>query len=133
MYKIDFILKLLTNLTFFQETSFASDKPVTRSLSSVSANKGLKPLGSPAISKIPKPESVGTSASKNGSTNASMLARNNHRNSLNSGRKAKINSSLEEISPWLVTEVGKKEGKEKNNKASRSKIPQLRTVITTEL
>lgn len=59
---------------------------------------------------------------------------NNKINSANGKKKASsdINSSLEQISPWLVGSdagaiiSGKKE-KEK------SKIPQLKTVITTEL
>ena len=46
-----------------------------------------------------------------------------------SGKTSSSNTSLEQISPWLVSDsivVSKKE-KEK------SKIPQLKTVITTEL
>ena len=110
----------------FQETSFASNQPVTRSLSSVgsqmnnSANSG---------SRIPVLDNR-----RNNDNNRNSI--NNKINSANGGRKkgttGDSNTSLEQISPWLVSSdagaiiSGKKE-KEK------SKIPQLKTVITTEL
>ena len=108
----------------FQETSFASNQPVTRSLSSVgsqvnnSVNSG---------SRIP----VLDNRCQNDNNRNSI---NNKINSVNGKKKTSSdsNSSLEQISPWLVGSdagaiiSGKKE-KEK------SKIPQLKTVITTEL
>ena len=106
----------------FQETSFASSQPVTRSLSSVGSQVN------------------------NGVNGGSLILdnrrrRDNNRNSINNkinsanGKKkssSDSNTSLEQISPWLVGSdagaiiSGKKE-KEK------SKVPQLKTVITTEL
>ena len=97
----------------FQETSFASNQPVTRSLSSVTSNNK---------SKLPLPTS-------NGNSNVSNQNRiNNARKAsdLDNVRKA---SDLERISPWLVSSDAISTKKEKE----KSKIPQLKTVITTEL
>jgi len=95
------------------ETSFASNQPVTRSLSSVTSNNK---------SKLPLPTS-------NGNSNVSNQNRiNNARKAsdLDNVRKA---SDLERISPWLVSSDAISTKKEKE----KSKIPQLKTVITTEL
>jgi len=65
-------------------------------------------------SKLPLPTS-------NGSSNHSV---SNH-NRINNAKK----SDLERISPWLVSSDAITTKKEKE----KSKIPQLKTVITTEL
>ena len=89
----------------FQETSFASNQPVTRSLSSVTSNNK---------SKLPLPTSV------NGQNNSVS-----NQNRINNAKK----TDLERISPWLVSSEAITTKKEKE----KSKIPQLKTVITTEL
>ena len=91
----------------FWETSFASNQPVTRSLSSVTSNN--------KSSKLPLPTSNGTS---NGHSVSNQ-------NRINNAKK----SDLERISPWLVSSDAITTKKEKE----KSKIPQLKTVITTEL
>lgn len=106
------------------ETSFASNQPVTRSLSSVGSQVNNSVNGG---SRIPLLDN-------RRQTDNNRNSINNKINSANGKKKASsdINSSLEQISPWLVGSdagaiiSGKKE-KEK------SKIPQLKTVITTEL
>ena len=90
------------HLFSLQETSFASNQPVTRSLSSVTNNK----------SKLPVP----TTCTSNGVSN---------QNRINNAKK----TDLERISPWLVSSDAITTKKEKE----KSKIPQLKTVITTEL
>jgi len=87
------------------ETSFASNQPVTRSLSSVTSNNK---------SKLPMPTSV------NGQNNSVS-----NQNRINNAKK----TDLERISPWLVSSEAITTKKEKE----KSKIPQLKTVITTEL
>lgn len=87
------------------ETSFASNQPVTRSLSSVTSNNK---------SKLPLPTSV------NGQNNSVS-----NQNRINNAKK----TDLERISPWLVSSEAITTKKEKE----KSKIPQLKTVITTEL
>jgi len=104
------------------ETSFASSQPVTRSLSSVGSqvNNGVNG-GSRILDNRRRSDNNRNSI-------------NNKINSANGKKKSSSdsNSSLEQISPWLVGSdagaiiSGKKE-KEK------SKVPQLKTVITTEL
>ena len=126
----------------FQETSFASSQPVTRSLSSVS--KKSAPLfaasssASPA-SKIPLPRaSADNKSANNKNFDRSIAARNSvnlkKRAETSGGQSAKESKSssgkkaLDSISPWLVSDtIASKKEKEK------SKIPQLKTVITTEL
>ena len=99
----------------FQETSFASNQPVTRSLSSVTSNNK---------SKLPLPTSNGNSNSNVSNQNRINNARK--ASDLDNVRKA---SDLERISPWLVSSDAISTKKEKE----KSKIPQLKTVITTEL
>jgi len=71
--------------SYLQETSFASNQPVTRSLSSVSGSKRVT-SGTPGTpSRIPVPVA-------------------------SAGSTRKKDASLEDISPWLVAEaVAKKE------------------------
>ena len=107
----------------FQETSFASNQPVTRSLSSV---------GSQVNNCINSGSRIPLDNRRQNDSNRNSI--NNKINSANGKKEPSCdsNSSLEQISPWLVGSdagaiiSGKKE-KEK------SKIPQLKTVITTEL
>ena len=88
-----------------QETSFASNQPVTRSLSSVTSNNK---------SKLPM----------------AVVNTVNNQNRINNAKKTSNNSNdLEQISPWLVSTEAITTKKEKE----KSKIPQLKTVITTEL
>ncbi|TRY79132.1 hypothetical protein TCAL_09043 [Tigriopus californicus] len=121
------------------ETSFASNQPVTRSLSSVS-KKGY----SSSPSRIPLPSGKSSENNKAFSSR-STYQRNSINNQINNGSNHTTNgmnrnksnvvngfttstTSLEQISPWLVNDaITSKKEKEK------SKIPQLRTVITTEL
>jgi len=93
-----------------QETSFASNQPVTRSLSSVTNNNK---------SKLPLPKSVMSNGSSNGTTHSV-----NNQNRINTKK-----TDLEKISPWLVSSDAIHTKKEKE----KTKIPQLKTVITTEL
>ena len=54
----------------------------------------------------------------------------NNQNRINNAKKTSNNSNdLEQISPWLVSTEAITTKKEKE----KSKIPQLKTVITTEL
>jgi len=129
------------------ETSFAKSQPVTRSLSSVS-----KKTNAQSTSRLPVPASV--LAKSNSMNNKNQVNNNNKLNSnisnsnLNhyndnknnqqqNGKsshtshipvKQTHNPTLEDISPWLVEDnvIIKKA-------AEKSKIPQLKTVITTEL
>ena len=96
---------------YLQETSFASANVVTRSLSSVTNNNK---------SKLPLPTSNGNSNTSNG--NNSNIVTNQNR--INTKK-----TDLERISPWLVSSDAITTKKEKE----KSKIPQLKTVITTEL
>jgi len=149
-HMIQFRVKLIGSFSqFLQETSFASNQPVTRSLSSVS---GSGPVKKSLISRLPVPtssvnnkahhQSVNSSvaSTNNGTSSPSVSAttngkssslRNSFNNRLNSSFTSAIpdstDSSLEQISPWLVSDHVIATKKEK------SKIPQLRTVITTEL
>jgi len=136
------------------ETSFANSQPVTRSMSSV----GKKPAQQSAsrlpvlASNLSKSNSMnnknsinnkinngttdtrltnGTNSNiinnnenKNASNNNTTKTRNNSTKSTNS----KANTSMEEISPWLV-----QDNVIINKKTEKSKIPLLKTVITTEL
>ena len=104
--KNDFIFN---SFFFLQETSFASNQPVTRSLSSVTNNNK---------SKLPLPKSVMSNGS-NGTTHSV-----NNQNRINTKK-----TDLEKISPWLVSSDAIHTKKEKE----KTKIPQLKTVITTEL
>ena len=106
---------VIRNSPPFQETSFASNLPVTRSLSSVSAgNKN-------SSSKIPVAD-----------TNNKLRTTTGQRNSINAkiGNKKVELDSLEQISPWLVDDADKSG---KGGSKASSRIPQLKTVITTEL
>ena len=106
--KKDFIF----NSLFLQETSFASNQPVTRSLSSVTNNNK---------SKLPLPKSV----MSNGGSNSNGTTHSvNNQNRINTKK-----TDLEKISPWLVSSDAIHTKKEKE----KTKIPQLKTVITTEL
>ena len=98
------------SIFILQETSFASNQPVTRSLSSVTNNNK---------SKLPLPKSVMSNESSNGTTHSV-----NNQNRINTKK-----TDLEKISPWLVSSDAIHTKKEKE----KTKIPQLKTVITTEL
>jgi hypothetical protein len=67
---------------------------------------------------------INNNENKNATNNNTAKARNNSSKSTNS----KANTSMEEISPWLV-----QDNVISNKKAEKSKIPLLKTVITTEL
>ncbi len=76
--------------------------------------------------KINSTKKVSAPASSNGSTNG------HHRSAMSNGGKKGGHSSgsdgsLEEISPWLMPSASPASGKKDK------KIPQLKTVITTEL
>ncbi len=120
----------IANVCSSQETSFASNQPVTRSLSSAGphhSTRSNKSTAASSSSKIP--------VFFNNSDNKSFSRNNRLNSSGGSGRNRQIlkadakNSSLEDISPWLVSSEAIASKKEKE----KSKIPQLRTVITTEL
>jgi len=117
------------------ETSFSSSQPVTRSLSSV----GKKPLTSTSrlpvlATNLSKSNSVNNKNSLNNKFNNSdnrVLTNGTNSNLINNNEtikntNSKANTSLEEISPWLVTDSITLKKKE-------SKIPIMKTVITTEL
>lgn len=53
----------------------------------------------------------------------------NNQNRINNAKKTSNSNDLEQISPWLVSTEAITTKKEKE----KSKIPQLKTVITTEL
>eukprot|EP00092_Neocalanus_flemingeri_P027862 GFUD01030246.1.p1 GENE.GFUD01030246.1~~GFUD01030246.1.p1 ORF type:complete len:977 (-),score=235.01 GFUD01030246.1:380-3250(-) len=67
---------------------------------------------------------INNNENKNATNNNTAKTRNNSTKSTNS----KANTSMEEISPWLV-----QDNVIINKKAEKSKIPLLKTVITTEL
>ena len=67
---------------------------------------------------------INNNENKNATNNNTAKTRNNSSKSTNS----KANTSMEEISPWLV-----QDNVIINKKAEKSKIPLLKTVITTEL
>jgi len=105
------------------ETTFATSQPVTRSLSSV---------GNKSTSKLPV---LASNLSKTSVTNNRNQVNNKlHSDTVNSnfinnnGVKDKGDTSLEDISPWLV-----RDNVILNKKSEKSKIPLLKTVITTEL
>merc|ERR1712130_172496 len=114
------------------ETSFANSQPVTRSMSSV----GKKPAQQSAsrlpvlASNLSKSNSmnnkntINNKKNKNTTNNNTGKTRNNSTKSTNS----KANTSMEDISPWLV-----QDNVIINKKTEKSKIPLLKTVITTEL
>jgi hypothetical protein len=125
------------------ETSFAKSQPVTRSLSSVgkkTTSQSASRLPVPA-SSLSKSNSMNNKNSLNNKINSNLsnsnLINNNDKSTNNNGKasnssnipvKQLANTSLEEISPWLVQDnVIIKKATEK------SKIPLLKTVITTEL
>jgi len=120
------------------ETSFSSSQPVTRSLSSVGRKQPTSTSRLPVLAtSLSKSNSVNNKNSLNNKMNNNggekqMLTNGNNSNLINNNEtikntnNSKGNTSLEEISPWLVTDsitVKKKE----------SKIPIMKTVITTEL
>lgn len=115
------------------ETSFASNQPVTRSLSSVGGT-----AKNSFSSKLPVPTTTTTSAHK---TNGSLEHSNSSKHKLNSTSSLKNNSRspLDEISPWIMapesagTNSTKKSSMGGDTVDKSSKIPQLKTVITTEL
>ena len=68
------------------------------------------------------------SAPSGGSSKRKPPALGEQQSKVNSNRRSGSINSLEQISPWLVSsDISSKKDKE------RSKIPQLKTVITTEL
>ena len=67
---------------------------------------------------------INNNENKNTTNNNTSKARSNSTKSTNS----KANTSMEEISPWLV-----QDNVIVNKKVEKSKIPLLKTVITTEL
>merc|ERR1719348_2160196 len=67
---------------------------------------------------------INNNENKNTTNNNTGKTRNNSTKSTNS----KANTSMEEISPWLV-----QDNVIINKKTEKSKIPLLKTVITTEL
>ena len=67
---------------------------------------------------------INNNENKNATNNNTGKTRNNSTKSTNS----KANTSMEEISPWLV-----QDNVIINKKTEKSKIPLLKTVITTEL
>lgn len=120
------------------ETSFSSSQPVTRSLSSVGRKQPTSSSRLPVLAtSLSKSNSVNNKnslnkAMNNNGDNKQLLTNGNNSNIINNNEtikntnNSKANTSLEEISPWLVTDsitVKKKE----------SKIPIMKTVITTEL
>lgn len=118
------------------ETSFAGTAPVTRSLSSVGKRPGGQSSSRLPVlaTNLPKSNSVNNKNSINNKlTNGDnrMLTNGTNSNLINNNEaikntNSKANTSLDDISPWLVTDsltVKKKE----------SKIPIMKTVITTEL
>jgi len=120
------------------ETSFSSSQPVTRSLSSVGRKQPTSTSRLPVLAtSLSKSNSVNNKNSLNNKMNNNggekqLLTNGNNSNLINNNEtikntnNSKANTSLEEISPWLVTDsitVKKKE----------SKIPIMKTVITTEL
>jgi len=138
------------------ETSFANSQPVTRSMSSV----GKKPTQQSAsrlpvlASNLSKSNSMnnknsinnkinnGTVVAENkltNGTNSNIINNNENKNTTNNNTSkarsnstkstnSKANTSMEEISPWLV-----QDNVIVNKKVEKSKIPLLKTVITTEL
>merc|ERR1719391_781125 len=120
--------------TSFQETSFSSSQPVTRSLSSVGRKQPTSTSRLPVLAtSLSKSNSVNNKNSLNNKMGEKQLLTNgnnsnliNNNETIKNTNNSKANTSLEEISPWLVTDsitVKKKE----------SKIPIMKTVITTEL
>jgi len=129
------------------ETSFAKSQPVTRSLSSVSkktnAQQSASRLPVPA-SVLAKSNSMNNKNNMNNNnkintniSNSNLINNNDNKNHQQNGKlshtshipvKQTQNPTLEDISPWLVEDnvIIKKA-------AEKSKIPQLKTVITTEL
>jgi len=98
-------IEQMTNINKI-ETSFASNQPVTRSLSSVTKSNNKSKLPMAVVNTV------------------------NNQNRINNAKKTSNNSNdLEQISPWLVSTEAITTKKEKE----KSKIPQLKTVITTEL
>merc|ERR1719391_415961 len=118
--------------TSFQETSFSSSQPVTRSLSSVGRKQPTSTSRLPVLAtSLSKSNSVNNKMNNNGGEKQ-LLTNGNNSNLINNNEtikntnNSKANTSLEEITPWWVTDsitVKKKE----------AKIPIMKTVITTEL
>merc|ERR1711974_370824 len=110
-------------------TSFSSSQPVTRSLSSVGRKQPTSTSRLPVLAtSLSKSNSVNNKNSLNNKMNNNGKNSNliNNNETIKNTNNSKANTSLEEISPWLVTDsitVKKKE----------SKIPIMKTVITTEL
>lgn len=136
------------------ETSFANSHPVTRSLSSVGKKGGQQsssrlPVLSSNLARtnsnsnkntLNKMSSSNTTESLANNGNLSNVINNNeHKNTYNGNTAKNIKNStskltnkntksnIEEISPWLVQD------NVINKKSEKSKIPMLKTVITTEL
>ena len=80
------------------------------------------------MAKIPIPTS-------NNITNNKLRTTMGQHNSINAkiGAGKKLDDSLEQILPWLVNDSGSGSAEKKSGSGKESRIPQLKTVITTEL
>jgi len=112
------------------ETRFESGGAVTRSLSSVGSKQGSTPSRLPVLaSTLALKSNVVNNNIRNNciSSKLNTSADNYTNNLINNNNTGHANTSLDDISPWLV----------KDNliikKPEKSKIPLLKTVITTEL
>jgi len=137
------------------ETSFANSQPVTRSMSSVGKKQSQTSASRLPVlaSTLAKSNSMNNKNSLNNKinngnvtdsrltngTNSNLINNNENKNATNNNTtktrnnstkstNSKANTSMEEISPWLVQDTVII-----NKKAEKSKIPLLKTVITTEL
>lgn len=110
------------------ETRFEGSQPVTRSLSSVGGKINTTPSRLPVLaSTLALKSNVMNNNNRNTSLNSKLnTSADNYTNNLINNNSLG-NTSLDDISPWLV----------KDNliikKPEKSKIPLLKTVITTEL
>lgn len=137
------------------ETSFANSQPVTRSMSSVGKKSSQQSSSRLPVlaSNLSKSNSMNNKNSLNNKinngnvadtrltngTNSNIINNNENKNATNNNTaktrnnsskstNSKANTSMEEISPWLV-----QDNVISTKKAEKSKIPLLKTVITTEL
>lgn len=115
------------------ETTFASSQPVTRSLSSVGTKPGISSSRLPVLAtSLSKTSILNNRNTMNNKFNSENLANGHNSNIINNNSNnlqgLQGDTSLEEISPWLV-----KDNMILNKKMDKSKIPLLKTVITTEL